>query len=80
MKRREKSFLQRKFLLKVSSLELNPSSRSKLSLGNNRSGPPAWWLGVGLTTPHPKKQACCETYQWASDLDGFFLTARKSET
>jgi hypothetical protein len=23
-------------------------------------GPPAWGLGEGLTTPHPKKAACCK--------------------
>jgi hypothetical protein len=28
-------------------------------------------LGVGLTTPHRKKQACYETYHEASELDGF---------
>jgi hypothetical protein len=34
-------------------------------------GPPAWGLGVGLTTPHRKKQACYETEHEASELDGF---------
>jgi hypothetical protein len=29
-------------------------------------------LGVGLTTPHRKKQACYETKHEASELDGFF--------
>jgi hypothetical protein len=37
-----------------------------------RGGPPAWGLGVVLTTPHRKKQACYEKDQWASDLDRFF--------
>jgi hypothetical protein len=35
-------------------------------------GPPAWGLGVGLETPHRKKQIRYEKDQWASDLDGFF--------
>jgi hypothetical protein len=35
-------------------------------------GPPAWGLGVGLTTPHRKKQACYEPEHEASELDGFF--------
>jgi hypothetical protein len=26
-----------------------------------RGGPPAWGLGVGLTTPHRKKSPCYET-------------------
>jgi hypothetical protein len=29
-------------------------------------------LGVGLITPHRKKEACYETINLASDLDGFF--------
>jgi hypothetical protein len=33
-----------------------------------RGGPPAWGLGVGLTTPHRKKQACYETKHEASEL------------
>jgi hypothetical protein len=28
-------------------------------------------LGVGLTTPHRKKEACYESKEEASDLDGF---------
>jgi hypothetical protein len=32
-----------------------------------RGGPPAWGLGVGLTTPHRKKLACYENSQEASD-------------
>jgi hypothetical protein len=35
-------------------------------------GPPALGLGVGLTTPRLKKQACYENSQETSDLDGFF--------
>jgi len=34
-----------------------------------RGGPPAWRLGVGLTTPHRKKLICYEMFQSASDLD-----------
>jgi hypothetical protein len=37
-----------------------------------RGGPPAWGVGVGLTTPHRKKQACYEQDQWALDLVGVF--------
>jgi hypothetical protein len=36
-----------------------------------RDDPPAWGLGVGLTTPHHKKQIRYEKDQWALDLDGF---------
>jgi hypothetical protein len=32
-------------------------------------GPPAWALGVGLTTPHHKKRVCYEVLHRASDLD-----------
>jgi hypothetical protein len=37
-----------------------------------RGGPPAWGLGVRLTTPQPKKETCYKTINRASDLDGFF--------
>jgi hypothetical protein len=37
-----------------------------------RSGPPALGLGVGLTTPQLKKEACYETFNRVSDLDRFF--------
>jgi hypothetical protein len=37
-----------------------------------KGGPPAWGLGVGLTTPHRKKQIRYEKLHKASDLDGFF--------
>jgi hypothetical protein len=37
-----------------------------------RGGHPAWWLGVGLTSPHRKKKlACYENSQETSDLEGF---------
>jgi hypothetical protein len=35
-----------------------------------RGGPQTWRLGVGLTTPHRKKQICYEKLHKASDLDG----------
>jgi hypothetical protein len=44
-----------------------------------RGGHPAWGLGVGLTTPHRKKQIRYEKDQWALDLDGK-ETTRKTET
>jgi hypothetical protein len=31
-------------------------------------GPPAWRLGVGLTTPHRKKSLCYENEHKTSDL------------
>jgi hypothetical protein len=34
-----------------------------------RVGPPAWELGVVLTTPHRNKIICCKMFQSASDLD-----------
>jgi hypothetical protein len=37
-----------------------------------RGGPPAGGLGVGITTPHHKKQIHYEKLHKASDLDGFF--------
>jgi hypothetical protein len=37
-----------------------------------KGGSPAWGLGVGLTTPHRKKQNCYEKSHKASDLDVFF--------
>jgi len=36
-----------------------------------RGGPPAWGLGVGLTTPHRIKVTCYEMFQSTSDLDWF---------
>jgi hypothetical protein len=41
------------------------STRGKLTKG----GPPAWWLGVGLTTSHPKNLSSYETFESTSDLD-----------
>jgi hypothetical protein len=35
---------------------LNKQSRTP-----DKGGPPAWGLGVGLTTPHRKKSPCYET-------------------
>jgi hypothetical protein len=43
---------------------------NKQSRAADKGGPPAWGLGVGLTTPHRKKQACYETKHEASELDG----------
>jgi hypothetical protein len=37
-----------------------------------RGGPLALGLGVGLTTPHRKTEACYGTINRALDLDGFF--------
>jgi hypothetical protein len=51
------------------SCEYRISSRGQTT----RGGPPVWGLGVGLTTPHRKKQIRYEKDQRASDLDGFFL-------
>jgi hypothetical protein len=34
-------------------------------------GPPAWGLGVGLTSARRKKEACHESKQEASDLDAW---------
>jgi hypothetical protein len=34
-----------------------------------RGGPPAWGFGVGLTTPHRKKQSCYQNSHEASDMD-----------
>jgi hypothetical protein len=33
-------------------------------------------LGVGLKTPHRKKNCCCEMFQSASNLDRFFDTMK----
>jgi hypothetical protein len=37
-----------------------------------RGVPPAWGLGVELTTPHHKNLTCYEMFQSTSDLDWFF--------
>jgi hypothetical protein len=34
-----------------------------------RGGPPAWGLGMWLTTPHRKKVTCYKNSQEASDMD-----------
>jgi hypothetical protein len=34
-----------------------------------KGGPPAWGLGVRLTTPRRKKLSCYENSQEASDMD-----------
>jgi hypothetical protein len=36
-----------------------------------RGGPPAWLLGVVLTTPHRKKKTCYKNSKEASYVDGF---------
>jgi hypothetical protein len=36
---------------------------------STRDGPPAWGLGVVLTTPHRNNFYCYEMFQSASDLD-----------
>jgi hypothetical protein len=53
-------------------LRLAENILNKQPQTNDKGGPPAWGLGVGLTTHHRKKQACYETYKWTLDLDGFF--------
>jgi hypothetical protein len=35
-------------------------------------GPPAWWLGEVLTTPHCKNVRYYETFHKASDVDWLF--------
>jgi hypothetical protein len=45
---------------------------NKQSWTADKGGPPAWGLGVGLTTPHRKKQACYIRSQEALNLDKFF--------
>jgi hypothetical protein len=39
---------------------------------NLRGGAAALGLGMGLTTPHHKRQACYKKSQWALDLNRFF--------
>jgi hypothetical protein len=39
---------------------------------NDKGWSSGWGLGVGLTTPHRKTEACYETINRASGLDGFF--------
>jgi hypothetical protein len=49
-----------------------PDMEGKQSQIADKGGPPAWVLGMGLTTPHRKKLACYEMSQRASDLERFF--------
>jgi hypothetical protein len=46
-----------------------PDTESSSRGQATRGGPPAWGLGVGLTTPHRKNFCCHEMFQSASDLD-----------
>jgi hypothetical protein len=44
---------------------------NKQSQTADRGGPPAWGLGLALTTPHCKKLTCYEIFKDTLDLNGF---------
>jgi hypothetical protein len=48
---------------------VTPNRLNKQLQVAERDGPPAWRLGMGLTTPHHKKTACYRMSHGALDLE-----------
>jgi len=52
--------------------ERSPMWNATVNILNNQSkrgGPPAWGLGIVLTTPHHKNFLCYETFMNTSEFD-----------